>query len=73
MPNQHEHLVDILAVLFPDSRDVPRERRIQRAREIFNTEQSASAALSVATKHVDDLTRLLRERPSSSSAVFRPS
>jgi hypothetical protein len=27
----------------------------------------------VATKHVDDLTRLLRERPSSSSAVFRPS
>jgi superfamily II RNA helicase len=69
--NYHEQFVDILAVVYPDTRTVPREHRVKTLKGLFNTDQSAASALAVATKHIDDLQQALDERISKQRADSR--
>jgi hypothetical protein len=61
---EHEQIVDILAMLYPDTETVPREERIAKMVALFNTPQSAQAALHVAKKHIRDLQNAWQQRDS---------
>jgi hypothetical protein len=65
MSFEHEQIVDILALLYPDAESVPREKRIEKMAELFDTEQSARSALHVAKKHIRDLQQAIaaKSRP----------
>jgi FtsZ-binding cell division protein ZapB len=64
MSTEHEQIVDILALLYPETESVPREERIQKMVELFDTAQSARSALHVAKKHVRDLERAWQQSQS---------
>jgi hypothetical protein len=78
MSNHLEQFIDILAVLYPDTRAVPREQRVETLKRLFNTDRSAASALAVATKHIDDLQlaldeRISKQRQDSQTRWFRNS
>lgn len=64
MSVEHEQIVDILALLDPNTEMVPREERIKKMVELFDTAQSARAALHVAKKHIHDLRNAWQQRDS---------
>jgi hypothetical protein len=51
-------------MLYPDTETVPREERIAKMVALFNTPQSAQAALHVAKKHIRDLQNAWQQRDS---------
>jgi hypothetical protein len=61
MSVEHEQIVDILALLDPNTEIVPRAERIEKMVKLFDTAESAQAALYVAKEHIRDLQRAWRQ------------